>query len=120
MFKPGVSGNPTGRPRGWQSFAALVGPGTPKQIVDRIVKHALKGDPKESLTATCLKICVDRLWPTPRAAGEAHVTHTGVVEHRHETAEMAKFLTRSELKQIEVAAKAILKQSDETQTPTLN
>lgn len=107
-WKPGESGNPAGVakiPR-VARFTALISKGTPKQIADRIVKQALTGNPKDSLTSTCLKLCVERLWPAIQRV-EQTGADGGAISHRHEIAEMTRYLKKDELKEIQKAAKEI-------------
>ena len=65
-FVPGKSGNPAGRPPGSRNQATLMAQAlfdeNGKAIVEKITELALK---KGNLTA--LKICLDRLLPTPKS-----------------------------------------------------
>ena len=62
-FKPGESGNPTGRPKGIQDrrtrLRGLLEPHT-TALVDKAVELALAGD------VAAIKLCMDRLIPTVR------------------------------------------------------
>ena len=109
-WKPGETGNPNGL-RGRThvaAFATLIGKGTPKQLAERIIKQALHGKVSESLTGLCMRMCVDRLWPAIQRVEQSGVEGQPI-EHRMERAEMARYLTKAELKQIQEAANAILR-----------
>lgn len=66
-FKPGESGNPSGRPRGIpdkrSSLRALLEPHA-KDLVAKVVELAKDGD------VSALRICIDRLIPVPKAKDE--------------------------------------------------
>src|SRR5262245_48142353 len=97
-------------------FSTLIGVGTPKQIAQRIAKQALTGDSRDPLTAHCLKLCVERLWP---ALQRSEQSMDATVQHKHELVEMARHISKSELRQIETAARDILRARVSDGKPTL-
>ena len=118
-WKPGESGNPAGVakiPR-IARFTHLISHGTPKQIADRIVEQALKGNPKDSLTSTCLKLVVERLWPAIQRV-EQSSTVNAAISNKHEISELTRYLKRDELKEIQEAAKKIAAKSAGIETGT--
>ena len=61
VFKPGESGNPSGRPAGLKDKRATYREqleASAPELIDKIVVLALKGD------LAALKICIDRILPT--------------------------------------------------------
>jgi hypothetical protein len=67
QFKKGVSGNPSGRPKGSVNKYTALARGVlgehSQAIVEVIIDKALKGD------VNCLKMCLDRIIPTTKYAG---------------------------------------------------
>src|SRR5689334_5534051 len=67
-FRPGVSGNPAGRPRGSRNRATLIAQdlldSDSEDLVKTAIKRAKKGDP------VALRLCIERLMP-PRRSGSA-------------------------------------------------
>ena len=68
QFKPGQSGNPTGRPQGSRNKATLAVmdllEGETEALTRRAIELALEGD------STALKLCLDRIAPAPKAAAQ--------------------------------------------------
>lgn len=65
LFKPGVSGNPKGRPKGSKNKMKLLAEGlignNARKIVKKVIEMALDGN------EACLKMCMDRIIPAQRA-----------------------------------------------------
>lgn len=117
-FKPGKSGNPSGRPKG-QSFVSLVGHTDTVKIAKRIVELALKGDPSKAITTHMLKLCADRLWPALQRTEQTGLGG-GPIQHSLERKELARYLTKDELKGIQEAARDILSKSKRDSKTLLN
>jgi hypothetical protein len=65
QFKPGESGNPSGRPKGSKNKMKLLAEqligNNAKNIVKKVISMALNGN------EACLKMCMDRILPAQRA-----------------------------------------------------
>ena len=76
LFKPGQSGNPSGRPKGalnkYTELSRELLSENGVMIVQKVIEKAMDGD------VACLKMCMDRLIPAHKA-----------VEIKHENQDMA-------------------------------
>ena len=70
LFKKGVGGNPTGRPKGsvnkYTQLARELLSSRGEEIVAVVIDKALKGD------VHCLKMCMDRIVPAQKAVEIKH------------------------------------------------
>jgi hypothetical protein len=77
QFKPGQSGNPSGRPKGARNKSTVAAEalldGESESLTRRCIDLAMEGDP------TALRLCLTRILPVKRG-GE---THEGVIKAKY-------------------------------------
>lgn len=71
LFKPGQSGNPSGRKKGTKNKATIIREAIESNMVEHIEGEAMAVlqktiDMAKDGDTTCIKILMDRLWPTNR------------------------------------------------------
>ena len=98
-WKPGVSGNPKGRPRGARAVLDVIGPGTRDAILRNLAAQALAGD------VAAAREILSRTDPAPRRQELSGGLSVANAEDQR-SREVVSQLTTEELRQLEAIAKA--------------